>query len=940
MECKALIDPERLFQLICEVEAKSVASQTDAAYVCGAPSAEDPGRRRLWVIPKDTRLASNPGLWTRDHQKLLEDFIDRGVVHASIVFAGEWPRSVERHYIRVPLQPVGASGSAGEPSERRLVRREVRVMSAPAYLWVDRLGVYDERGEIDLGRRSERLAFWAGRYWTDEREASYIPPKLHPVDDGPPGPGEGTRDGLLATKPRWDADGFIVIYGQGGAGKTHFLGRLARKLSGTAAQDLRSGIPVLVQLGGILHQDALEIWLSRHGFEKHTLKQMTALLKHGVVIPLLDALDEVVKGEARQGSDEFLDHVFEFSAGGGCGRGLLACRDYYLTTDRAVVRDRAGRHGFVQLFIGAFDSKDTRRFLQVRTGLPPDHASRWADALEREAKTVVGEGADLEVIRHPVVLETLAQYIIKLPTESRVTAADDFQLSRQNIFGDIVDNLLKRERQKFAPLWQESFGGQLQSDWVDAFDYRKQRDVFRKLTLLIAEGTAAEMPSQDGATDLRHGLFMTTKGVPQARNRTEAWGQVLSGITGLPEIAASVPEEQRSEIQGKAFKHLAEAYAGHILANTEPHRPDDLVFALRHRFYFDYFLADALLGQITQALETRRSGGLVDWCMRHHVTDSFATCLDFLSWDSRVAVDGWRQLRDFLSGTDELDEVLASYLVSLGLAILLRRQGRGVEREVQLAQLAPKPQMEILLMNEFLPKELSHFKITSCTFPKVVLDSLDLANVDVESCDFVSLRIHGKPRAKVTHCRLSDVTCDQLVLDGTVTFSDTSLDIDGEVVVHDGARVDLFDCEMTDSVRSSFERARDGGARVTLQCPRTLAYEAPSIATRTPGRRFVNKLMSLLRKEGHAEFGVYYYKLRDRTPGTGAQFDRALSLLEHHGCLRKSGPIIEMTDVGAAHMYQHRMYGRPDYNAHDDYWGPIVRDLDYILTARHMAASG
>jgi hypothetical protein len=29
--------------------------------------------------------------------------------------------------------------------------------------------------------------------------------------------------------------------------------------------------------------------------------------------------------------------------------------------------------------------------------------------------------------------------------------------------------------------------------------------------------------------------------------------------------------------------------------NTEPNLPDDLVFALRHRFYFDYFLAAALI---------------------------------------------------------------------------------------------------------------------------------------------------------------------------------------------------------------------------------------------------------------------------------------------------------------------------------------------------------
>ena len=82
--------------------------------------------------------------------------------------------------------------------------------------------------------------------------------------------------------------------------------------------------------------------------------------------------------------------------------------------------------------------------------MEPSHASRWATALETQASEILGTEATKEVeelIGHPVVLDTLARYILDLPTSMRVTLADQFKITSSDIFGQIIDQLLLRERQ-------------------------------------------------------------------------------------------------------------------------------------------------------------------------------------------------------------------------------------------------------------------------------------------------------------------------------------------------------------------------------------------------------------------------------------------------------------------------------------------------------------
>lgn len=933
MECRALTDSSSLAHLIADLEDTSSTPWRQAAVVCHSQSVEDPGRRRLWIIPRDEKAGANPRLWITQHRELMDELVHQTVAHTTIVFPGALPKSAERHFIDVASREDAGQRQATRARGRRSVRRDVRAVSAPSHLWVDRLRTFDHSGSIDEKTRSERLRKWGRRYWTKEMEGVYIPPNLRVVHDSSADIGEAATKNLLATRPSCPERGLVVIYGQGGVGKTFFLSRVADRLAVAASGDPTACVPVMILLAGVLHRYALENWLSRNGFGMLTLGQITCLLRHGVIVPLLDALDEVVKGEARQGSEEFLDHMLELTTGEEAGRGILACRDYYLTTDRALVRERVRESRCAELSIGPFDKQDTRRFIEASTGLSPDHASRWAEALERQAMAIVQEDEELDVIRHPVVLDTLARYIRDLPPESRVTAADEFRLSRGDIFGDIVDELLRRERQKHAPLWEETFAGWLEPEWMHPFEPEKQREVLRELTLLTARDGGSRQSDDEGGREFRHGLFLGAKEMPQADNPRDALEATLCQLLGQPKVALTVPDDEQADVQAKAVRHMTEAYAGHILANTEPSRPDDLVFALRHRFYFDYFLADALLAEIERAIATGRGHELVEWCLEHHVGDTFAGCLDFLAWDPRIARVGGERLRDFFRSGEEVDELLASYLTSLALAVFLRRQIPGREGAMEQGQFSPDPKLELLLMKEFLPTELSHFCLLSCSFPRVTIDSIDLADVTVESCDFQELRVIGRPKARITGCKLVETECRLLALEGNLVFSDTELDIEGDIVLADGARIELYNCAMTERVLRAFEQAKQTDAEAIIKAPRRLEKVVPSKVTQSVGRRFVNRLMALLRKEGHSEFGVYIYKLRDKTPGSDEQFSRAVDILTERGCVETEGPMVFMTSEGATKMYQPKLLGNPDYDPQDQYWEPIIQELDGILTS-------
>lgn len=108
--------------------------------------------------------------------------------------------------------------------------------------------------------------------------------------------------------------------------------------------------------------------------------------------------------------------------------------------------------------------------------------------------------------------------------------------------------------------------------------------------------------------------------------------------------------------------------------------------------------------------------------------------------------------------------------------------------------------------------------------------------------------------------------------------------------------------------------------------------ESSSSSDYSPGRFFVNRLMSLARREGHAEYAVFSYKLRGLARATGASFPVALQVIRTAGAVEVVNEMICLTDVAAEHRYSGtNREGMRSYDDVKDYWAPIVSELDEAL---------
>lgn len=936
MRCEALTNPAFLARLIQDLDGMTM-NEYNSAFTCVGPSIEDPGRNRLWIIPKDTRAGANPSLWLKQNHALLQKELAEFVAYCTVIFPGDLPAEVQHEYVRVRTE----SSEARNVSTRRgsnSVWKEVRCISAAGHLYVDRLRLHTSVGNVDHGQRENLVTLVATRFWDDEKERVYVHPNLKAVKGGP-GRSVDERELLLQKRPSCSERGLTVLYGPGGIGKTFFLNRLANKIGIQTKSDVLASIPVFIHPPALLHKQALETWLAQYGFGKLTLAQITTFIRYGIIIPLLDALDEVVKGEARQGSQEFLHHLVELTSSREVyGRGVLACRDYYLNSDRLVpdiVREPKD-YPAAELSFGCFNKKERRSFLQVRAKLDPSHASRWATALESQTTEVLGREATKEIeelIGHPVVLDTLARYIQDLPPAQRITLADEFKITSSDIFGQIIDQLLKRERDKLIPSWKQSFQGRLKSNWHDPLDLQKQKKVLQALTLLVASDGAVKTELKASENDiyrtLRHGVFMYTKGIRRPANKREAMQQIIRSALGTPEVIESVPSSEHDSIIDEALGYLAEAYLGHILADTEPGLPDDLIFAFRHRTYFDYLLADALIARLEDAIRTKKAENFMQWCQIHHIFETFGTCLDFILWDPRVNGRGMEQVHEFIDKAQISDDILASYVISLALTLFLRR-GRHLEGvSIEGFSFAPYAKWDLLLIREMLTPSISGLRMRDCSFPRLTVDGIDFRDVVVESCDFEMLCIMT---SNFYDCSVIGVECNELRLGGTVNFQQSKLELEEcSVIVEEGANIEFHNCEVSFHVLEALEESKLMGLNITLD--RVTAIQPPPVPF-TPlsnGRRFLNKLMALACRGGRKQFSIYEYKLRDRTPGTDEQFVTALACLENHGCIERRLTWIVLTPKATEHMYSFHPEEEPRYERHKEFWDPITEELDKIL---------
>lgn len=594
---RALVEVEALAQLVERLEPRSAPvkelQREDIAAAFRVPLPVDPGSSILYVVAHDAPSARADGerRWVQAHQGTLAPVLqERSVTLCTVIFPGAWPSRPWRSHHR---------GTT------------IRLISAVDHIWIDRLRVHDERGHIDASKRASLLARLAGP-WSDEEELHYTDPALSELDTADTVAGDARRE-LLRERPNIREGGLTVLFGPGGIGKTFFLRRVAHRLGRDAIAHPTSGIPILAELPLLLHVDALETWISHAGV-RLALADIRTLVAAGVIVPVLDALDELVRGQAREGSRQFLRQLRETVE--PHGRALLSSRDYYLNLD-PLVHEEVGGSETAFLTIGFFGQSGRRRYIQMRTGLNAQQAAKWAQQLEGQASAALSGATKTDVdalIGHPLFLDALCALIAQVPAASQARAADDFQLTSPDVFGEIVERVLAREHDKALPGWSTKFGHKLTGRWKDPFVPETQREVLTHLVLLVAQEGGVEATRRQEHDSrfkqLRHGLFIHTIS-PSGDGEDDPRGvlrSILLGLLGTPTTSVDLSEGDAEALRAQALEELAAFYLQHTLADTQPNHPETLVFATRHRAYFDYILADALLSQLQRCLSTLSGG--------------------------------------------------------------------------------------------------------------------------------------------------------------------------------------------------------------------------------------------------------------------------------------------------------------------------------------------
>jgi hypothetical protein len=933
----ALVDVRNLARLMRSLEHASDVVLQDAepfAVVLRSPSALDPGQSVLQAVAEpQTARADGEARWMQQHSGAVDRLLrERRAAQLNVIFPGNWPN---------------------RPHRERRHGATVRLLSAVDHLWIDRLRVHDAEGNRDERARIALIRRLAGA-WSAEDERRYTPPALAQVENENK-LADDSRQEILRDRVR--LGGLTVLFGPGGIGKTFFLRRLAHRLGQKAISDPTVGIPTFAELPLLLHGDALETWLSHAGI-RLPINDIRTLVAESVITPLLDALDELVRGQAREGSRLFLGRLR--STIEPTGRGVLSSRDYYLNLD-PLVREEVAGPNTAFLTLGYFTQVGRRRYVQIRTGLNEDHAARWANRLESQAREALQGATDADLaslIGHPLFLDAFCEVILEIPSERRAVEADNFRLTSPDVFGEIVRTVLEREEGKAKPGWEAKFGRLLVGTWQAPFTPEFQRAVLSHLVLLVAQDGAAETirrsESFPSYRQLRHGLFTYTKGTPE----TDGDGPkavlraLLEKILGRPELAPGIPESESEATREAALEELAGVFLQHTLADTRPDLPDDLVFATRHRAYFDYLLAEALLEKLAEALASLHAdigADFVWWCLDHHIFEHdertegppFASCLDFILWHRSGLVAIAPSVDAFLervaadpSGVT-IDADLGSYLSSLALALLLRFVERtGVSGAIIGRDFASETEWRLTLEPNIVPLVID-VAFERCSFPSLDLAHVDMTDVRVLDCDCRYLRLSD---ATIRHTDL-EIALEHFVIDGRVSLDNCRVAIEPRAAGTDWlrlaptAQVTLRNCRLTSPVFSMFEQASRSLPHAVTMVDCVEEEEGIVQGPPTKGQFFVNRLMSLVRKHGHQEYAVFKPKLRGLTPTTSGSFEAAIAVLERHGAVTSGSNMVYITGACEAQMYSGKnREGLRRYSDVSDYWDPIVKELDAVLT--------
>jgi hypothetical protein len=435
------------------------------------------------------------------------------------------------------------------------------------------------------------------------------------------------------------------------------------------------------------------------------------------------------------------------------------------------------------------------------------------------------------------------------------------------------------------------------------------------------------------------GLFAFGNDGEQGDEVTGKLTEIIERVLGKPTTESTVHESEMEAVCAQAMTTLIEAFRSHTLADTQPDRPDTLVFATRHRAYFDYLLAQAVLDELISRLEHDRglNEDFVLWAIEHNIVEHsehgdappFASCLDFVLWH-RSTVDRASEvaLRYLANATDDMEfsDELASYIISLGLALILRRGQLRGKIALHNIEVSSGRDTTIRVVSDIVPT-ISHLSIASTSFPSLIIRETNLNDVDFQNVDIRKLEIADSSWRRVR----ATIDVERILFKGRVELEGCEFDFDGDsdpVIDVEWApttRLTLRNCVLRRSMLEVLSQ-QAALASSTVILKGCTALPELDVVAYSPGRQFVNRLVSLCRKHGHNEYGVFRFKLRGRSVATADSFSDMLAVLARHNVIANtSDAVIKLTSEAEKYRFSGKSIpGQRLFEEVEDFWEPVV----------------
>lgn len=748
-------------------------------------------------------------------------------------------------------------------------------------------------------------------------------------------------------------ESFVILFGLGGLGKTTLIMSTCRALWKGFLSYEHSMVPTFVPLGNMPsgayglapHIASFELFSKRL-----TASSIDALTKAGLLVVFLDAFDEHLKFATKAQATRLLQDLRETYSRTNA-KIIITSRDYYLESDK--IFDRILGPETSRFRLRALDSSQRREFIRLklvsnheRTDLPrlsEEKALAWASALEEQVGALGQQGVQGidQLVGHALFLLAFCDYVtqveagtiapLTIESDANPLRPDEFKLRSDGLFDDVVRLITDREARDKSK-WDVAIYGELQPEWHDnPFLSEKQTAFFAEITRrMVLEDNHRPSPS-----NLRPGMPPVERLVAES----------LTALKLVPQAKPTLEKQAREEVELEALSTIVEFYKNHPLVDGHGHGFDgETAFAFRHESYLDFFVKQYLVSRFSSAVGRLKTAGenisgakeLEDLVVELYYTKLLArasNAMYFLCWDDRALSKLRTGLRSlFVSeGITHLSPDIFSTVLQYSLLFVkLYQELRNKNVTFDGLFLHPGTNDEVIISGEDFNPLLNGITLSLCSMGHIRLSNTTFRD-----------------------CHLIGVSIELLALEGTVTFEGGTLYLvpqdlpsGSEVTLEDSIYLANGECTVVlrnvtihESTLAALEYVERTTGNLTIVREGLLVedFEEESSDRLSPGRRFIDKLMSMMRKHGRPEFGVMARKVLGRTHVPRDRENEVLEVLENAGIIQNLDGFLTLKNE--TFMYHPKGLGRT-WEAVSDMWEPLITEIDTIIQGYDAVSAG